>query len=283
MASRRASTTSRPASRRSGTTTSTSFRAIRGTSCTGVVASDHARGACAYAEALARARLASRGHPAGMWRLERYRASVPCVRRAAMIAWPPSLRRLSPGPAAQSARDLLPSCSARPARTGSRTARSALFIEPSVPLEIVDYVHRRMRQRAQVARDEFVGGPRLLERTRRCALAPAECRRPDRRAPPQRKASDSQSTHRLSGDGPKGDVRLARKLMRPAGRAAPSRGARAGFWSCDWDTYDLWSLFFGAQASPALTGKRGSARRPARTTRASTIETALLAGDVLAA
>ena len=134
---------------------------------------------------------------------------------------------------------------------------AALFIEPfGTSLRIVDYESGAMRQLVQVSRDEFVGGPRLLETSpvqlrvrlvRNSSGQIVALRRNGKRA--TRIALHIESVTFQSGD-----VRIGGKLMRPPGIGpVPTVVLVPGSVRATRDTYDLWGLFFAAHGFAVLS------------------------------
>ena len=165
---------------------------------------------------------------------------------------------------------------------------AALFIQPfGTALRIIDYDTGAMRQLAQVSRDEFVGGPRLLE------SSPVRLRiRLVRNAGGQIVAlrrNGQRATRVPLTIAPaafrNGDVRLAGKLVRPAGTGPfPAVALVPGSVRATRDTYDLWGLFFVAHGFAVLSqDKRGvGASTGSFDASADESNLRLLAGDVLA-
>jgi dienelactone hydrolase len=165
---------------------------------------------------------------------------------------------------------------------------AALFIEPfGRSLRIVDYESGAMRQLAQVSRDEFLGGPRILE------TSPVQVR-----VTLVRNASGRVVALRRNGQratriplrvGPvnyqSGDVSLGGKLMRPPGAGPfPAVVLVPGSVKATRDTYDLWSLFFAAHGYAVLSQDKRGVGQSGGTFDESADEPNLrrLAGDVLA-
>ena len=165
---------------------------------------------------------------------------------------------------------------------------AALFIEPfGTSLRIVDYESGAMRQLAQVSRDEFVGGPRLLETSpvqlrvrlvRNSSGQIVALRRNGKRA--TRIALHIESVTFQSGD-----VRIGGKLMRPPGIGPfPTVVLVPGSVRATRDTYDLWGLFFAAHGFAVLSQDKRGIGQSTGSFNESADEPNLqrLAGDVLA-
>lgn len=139
---------------------------------------------------------------------------------------------------------------------------AALFVEPfGKSLRILDYASGTMRQLAQVSRDEFTGGPRLLttrpvrlrvQLLRNAGGQIVALRRNGKRA--TRIPLDVEPVAFRSGD-----VRLVGKLMRPPGAGPfPAVVLVPGSVRATRDTYDLWGLFFASHGFAVLShDKRG--------------------------
>ena len=165
---------------------------------------------------------------------------------------------------------------------------AALFVEPfGTSLRMVDYGTGAMRQLVQVSRDEFVGGPRLLDTSpvqlhiklvRNAGGQIVAFRRDGARATriplrvtPVRFAST--------------DATIAGKLMRPAGAGPfPAIVLVPGSVKATRDTYDLWGLFFAAHGFAVLSQDKRGVGQSTGSFNESPDEANLqrLAGDVLA-
>lgn len=165
---------------------------------------------------------------------------------------------------------------------------SALFIQPfGTSLRIVDYDTGAMRQLTQVSRDEFVGGPRLLDASpvrlrvkllRNAGGQVIALRRDGKRAARIPLRLESVTLRH-------GDVRLAGRLMRPTGAGPfPAVALVPGSVRATRDTYDLWGLFFVAHGFAVLSQDKRGVGASTGSFDASADETNLrqLAGDVLA-
>lgn len=165
---------------------------------------------------------------------------------------------------------------------------AALFIEPfGTSLRIVDYESGAMRQLAQVSRDGFLGGPRLLD------TSPVQLRvQLVRNAGGQivaLKRNGQRATRTPLRVTPvtfqSGDARLGGKLMRPAGAGPfPAVVLVAGSVKATRDTYDLWGLFFAAHGFAVLSLDKRGVGQSTGSFNESADEPNLqrLAGDVLA-
>jgi dienelactone hydrolase len=165
---------------------------------------------------------------------------------------------------------------------------AGLFIEPfGRSLRIVDYESGAMRQLAQVSRDEFLGGPRLLE-TSPVQVRVKLVRNADGRVVALRRNGQRATRIPLRVQPvtyQSGDVRLGGKLMRPPGAGPfPAVVLVPGSVKATRDTYDLWSLFFAAHGFAVLSqDKRGvGASTGSFDESADEANLQRLAGDVLA-
>lgn len=165
---------------------------------------------------------------------------------------------------------------------------AGLFIEPfGTSLRFIDYESGAMRQLAQVSRDEFLGGPRLLE------TSPVQVRVQLLRNAGGQIVALRRNGHRATRipllvtpvTFQSGDARLGGKLMRPAGAGPfPAVVLVAGSVKATRDTYDLWGLFFAAHGFAVLSQDKRGVGQSTGSFNESADEPNLqrLAGDVLA-
>lgn len=165
---------------------------------------------------------------------------------------------------------------------------AALFIEPfGTSLRTIDYDSGTMRQLAQVSRDEFAGGPRLLD-TSPVQLRIHLARNTGGQVIALRRNGE-RATHISLRVTPvtfqSSDARIGGKLIRPPGAGPfPAVVLVPGSVKATRDTYDLWGLFFAANGFVVLSQDKRGVGQSTGSFNESPDEANLrrLAGDVLA-
>ena len=163
----------------------------------------------------------------------------------------------------------------------------AALVLQGTSLRLVDYESGELRELTEVSRDEFVGGPGVH------VLRPVRVHIGVVRSSSGRVVALRRAGH-LAARIPlveepvsfsNGDVRLAGRLLKPAGRGLfPAVVIVPGSVPATRDTYDLWAFFFASRGFAVLTyDKRGVGESGGHYVKTATEQNLVaLAGDALA-